>query len=215
MRRHHTYEQLLARSDELTEPERERLLAHLSTCERCRREQRALRAHDDLLRRFAGARPPVSLDAEVLDRIGRNPSPPVEIKSRRWVRAVPAVGGLVLAASLLLAAGLALEQRFQPTPARPTAVAAHGNCTVAGASWEMVGPCQIAASPDALRSSSVTYYPLALQWAKRHLRNPKYIVRRNDRIPVLIRRSGAAISFSEVARDKQSHRSVYVVGEEQ
>jgi hypothetical protein len=215
MRFHRDYEQLLARSDELTEHERERLLAHLSTCDRCRQEQHAQRAQDDSLRRFAVAQPPVSVDATVLARIRSEPAPVVETVRRPSVRLVPTAAGLVLAACLLLAAGLTLGQRLLPRAATPTAVAVRGNCTVAGASWTLKGPCQIVGSPDALQSPTVTYYPLALQWARQHLRNPQYVIRRNDRLPVLIRHSGSAIYFSEIAKDKQSHQSVYVVGEEQ
>jgi anti-sigma factor RsiW len=214
MKFHRHYERLLARADELTEGEREELLAHLGTCLRCRREQRAQRAQDEVLRQFAGAQPPVSLDAAVLARI-RHPSLPLaEPVPHPRVRVLPAATGLVLAASLVIAAGLTLGGRLLPRPASP-AVTVRGHCTVAGASWELKGPCRIVSSPEALRSPSVVYYPLALRWAQQHLHDPHYIVRRNDRLPVLVRHAKSGIYFSEVAADQQSHQSVYVVGEQQ
>lgn len=215
MRTHRHYERLLARSDELTAHEREQLLAHLATCTRCRQEHGAQRTQDEILRRFADAQPPVSLQAAVLARIREDRVPvPVELNRPR-VRLVPAAAGLLLAACLLLVAGLTLGQRFLPQPSTPKAVAVQGTCTVRGARWALKGSCQIVSSPQALRSPSVTFYPMALQWAKQHLRNPQYIIRRNDRLPVLLPRSSTGIYFSEVAIDRESHRSVYVVGEEQ
>lgn len=215
MRLHRTYEQLLARSDELTEGERQRLLAHLGTCERCRQEQRVLRERNKSLRHFVAKQPPISLEAAVLARIRNETAPTAVPVVRSRARLLPAAAGLVLAASVFLAAGLTLGPRLTPHPGTPTAVAMRQNCTVTGASWALKGPCQIVSSPTALRSPGVTYYPLALQWAKQHVHNPRYIIRRNDRLPALIRHSGTTVYISEVAKDSQSHRSVYVVGEEQ
>lgn len=215
MRLHRHYEQLLARSDELTGQERERLLAHLGRCERCRQEQGAQREQDELLHRFSRAQPAASLEAAVLARTRRGDAPEPAPLHRERVRPAPLLGGLVLAAVLLIVAGVGLEQHLLPQSRVPASVAVRGNCTVAGARWTLEGPCLIVSSPDALRSPGVTYYPLALQWAKQHLNHPRYIVRRNDRLPVLIRHSGSTIYFSKVADDKQSHRSMYVIGEEE
>lgn len=215
MTHHPFYERLLARSDELTEPERERLLAHLGTCERCRREQRVLRAQDESLRRFAAAQLPMSRQTAVLAHIRTEPIPTPAPASRSRGRLVPVTAGLLLAACLLMAVSVALGQHFLPHPAAQTAVAVRGNCTVAGASWALKGPCQVVSSPDALRTSGVTVDSVAVRWAQKYLRHPQYVIRRNDRMPIFVRHSGAPVYFSEVAKDQHSHQSVYVVGEEE
>jgi hypothetical protein len=215
VRLHRHYEHLLARSDELTGRERERLLAHLGNCERCREEQGAQREQDELLHRFSRAQPAVSLEAAVLARIRRGDASRLAPLPLPRLRPAPLAAGLVLAAVILIVAGIGMRQHLLPQPSAAASVAVRGNCTVAGASWTLEGPCLIVSSPDALRSPSVTYYPAAMQWATQHLHNTKYIVRRNDRLPVLIRHSGTTIYFSKVAEDKQAHRSIYVIGEQE
>jgi hypothetical protein len=211
MRTHRHYQRLLARSDELTAHEREQLLAHLATCTRCRQEHGAQRTQDEILRRFADAQPPVSLQAAVLVRIREDRVPvPVELNRPR-VRRVPAAAGLLLAACLLLVAGLTLGQRFLLPPARPSAVAVRGNCAADDADWVLKGPCQILDSPEVFRRPGVTFYPLALQWAKKHLHQPHYVVRKNTHLPVVIGH-GSPVYFSEIAVDRQAHVSMYIVG---
>jgi len=95
---------------ELSDPQRERVLAHLARCEPCRREAAALRALKRRMHALGEATAGAALTARLVAMGARYPVPGTRLSRRHWpVRSIAAaalaVAGLGIPAAALLAGG--------------------------------------------------------------------------------------------------------------
>jgi anti-sigma factor RsiW len=95
---------------ELSDPQRERVLAHLARCEPCRQEATALRALKQRMHALGEATADVALTARLVAMGARYPVPGAALSRRRWpVRSIAAaalaVAGLGIPTAAFIAGG--------------------------------------------------------------------------------------------------------------
>jgi hypothetical protein len=193
---HAAYEELIARRDELSIPERATLQSHLTDCESCSLLAARYADQDAALRSFAVVQPAPHLQPRVFLQLGGRQS-----KSRRLLVA----GTAALVAALLVISVGVVALRHVTTQAADT-------CQISGSGWKLVGPCRVLDSPAALRHPGIVIDRPSLAWVHGHVSHPQYLIYLGSGYPSIISHHQPPVYFSEVALDTRSHARIYAVG---